>query len=90
MQPPKLVGETTITGKNRVSLPAEGLRQLGWKRGDHLMAEVLGSDVLVLIRRPERWTEAFAGRFTGVFGTHEETRRWLEEERNAWERDQPP
>jgi len=89
LQPPKLVRETTITGKNQVSLPAEGLRQLGWKRGDHLMAEVLGSDVLILIRRPERWTETFAGRLTGVFGTHEETLRWLEEERNGWERDQP-
>lgn len=87
--PPRLVGETTITGKNQVSLPAEGLRQLGWKRGDHLLAEVLGEDALLLVRRPERWTDAFAGRLTDVFGTHEETLRWLEEERNAWER-MPP
>lgn len=79
-----LVGETTVTGKNQVSLPAAGLRQLHWKRGDRLVAEVIGDDLLVLMRRPESWTEALAGKLTDVFGTHEETIRWLEEEREAW------
>jgi bifunctional DNA-binding transcriptional regulator/antitoxin component of YhaV-PrlF toxin-antitoxin module len=47
------VGETTITGKNQVSLPARGLRELDWERGDQLLVEVLGTDMLVLIRRPK-------------------------------------
>ena len=84
MKAPPLVGETTVTGKNQVSLPAAGLRRLHWKRGDHLLAEVIGDDLLVLMRRPENWTEALAGKLTNVFGTHEETIRWLEEERDAW------
>ena len=89
MHAPKLVGETTITGKNQVSLPAEVMRRLRWKRGDHLLAEVLGEDILLLIRRPERWTEAFAGRLTDVFGTHEDMLRWLEEERQSWDHEPP-
>jgi bifunctional DNA-binding transcriptional regulator/antitoxin component of YhaV-PrlF toxin-antitoxin module len=82
---PQLVGETTVTGKNQVSLPAAGLRRLRWKRGDHLLAEEIGDDLLVLMRRPDNWTEALAGKLTNVFGTHEETIRWLEEEREAWD-----
>lgn len=85
MNAPKPVGETTITGRNQISLPVEGLRLLGWERGNHLLVEVLAEDVMLLIRRPERWTEAFAGRLTDVFGTHEETLRWLENERRSWE-----
>ena len=37
----KMVGETTITGKNQISLPAEGVRALGWQRGDHLLVQVV-------------------------------------------------
>src|SRR3989337_43789 len=81
---PQVAGEATITGKNQVSLPAKSLRELGWERGDRLIVEILGEDMLGLVRRPERWTEAFAGRLTHVFGTHEENIRWLENERGAW------
>ena len=66
---PKAVGETTLTGKNQVSLPAKCIRELGWERGDHLIVEVFGDDLLVLMRRPTNWTESFAGRLTDVFGT---------------------
>jgi AbrB family looped-hinge helix DNA binding protein len=81
------IGETTITGKNQISLPAEALRQLQWARGDRLVVETFGDDFILLMRRPENWTEAFAGRLTDVFGTHEETLRWLADERRTWERD---
>jgi len=84
MKAPQLVGETTITGKNQVSLPVAGLRLLGWERGNHLLVEVISDDVMLLIRRPEQWTEAFAGRLSDVFGTHEETLQWLEAERRSW------
>jgi AbrB family looped-hinge helix DNA binding protein len=82
---PTVVGETTITAKNQISLPAKSVRDLGWKRGDQLIVELLGGDLLVLMRRPENWTDAFAGRLTDVFGTHEENSRWLEEERASWD-----
>ena len=82
---PVLAGETTITGKNQVSLPTAGLRQLGWQRGDHLLVSVLGDDVLILIRRPQSWTDAFAGGLDNVFGTHEDNLNYLREEQRSWD-----
>ncbi len=80
-----IAGETTLTGKNQVSLPARGVRQLGWTRGDRLIVQVVDQDTMVLRRRPENPAEYYAGRLSGVFGTHEETIRFLEEERASWE-----
>ena len=79
------VGETRLTGKNQISLPAQGVRKLGWERGDRLLVEVLGSDAILLIRRPTNWTEAFSGRLGDVFGDHADTLRYLGEERQGWE-----
>jgi bifunctional DNA-binding transcriptional regulator/antitoxin component of YhaV-PrlF toxin-antitoxin module len=80
-----VVGETTITGKNQVSLPARGLRRLGWDKGDRLIVRMLGDDMMALTRRPENWADAFSGKMGHVFGTHEDTMRFLEEERRDWE-----
>jgi bifunctional DNA-binding transcriptional regulator/antitoxin component of YhaV-PrlF toxin-antitoxin module len=85
MKTARAVGETTISGRNQISLPAQGLRELGWQRGDHLIVQVLGEDMLVLIRRPEDWVEAFSGQMGDVFGDHPDTLRYLDEERRAWE-----
>ena len=82
-----LVGETTITGKNQVSLPANGVRELGWERGDSLLVETIGGEIMVLLRRPASWTEFFAGKLSDVFGTHEENLAWLAEERQSWDED---
>jgi bifunctional DNA-binding transcriptional regulator/antitoxin component of YhaV-PrlF toxin-antitoxin module len=79
-----IAGETTITGKNQVSLPARGVRQLGWERGDRLLVHVLSHDILLLTRKPENPAEHFAGKLGHVFGTHDETMRFLEEERASW------
>ncbi len=79
------VGETTITGKNQISLPAQGVRQLGWQKGDRLIVKVLSDDMMVLMRRPTNWADAFSGKMGDVFGTHEDTLRFLEEERQSWE-----
>ena len=79
------VGETTITGKNQVSLPAQGLRDLGWARGDRLIVQVIGKDMLLLLRQPDDWVEAFAGKLGDVFGNHEDTLRYLDEGRRGWD-----
>lgn len=84
----KPVGETTITGKNQISLPAQGMRELGWQRGDQLLVQIVGDDMLVLMRRPENWADAFAGKLGDVFGDHEDNLRYLDEERRSWERDE--
>lgn len=79
-----LVGETTLTGKNQVSLPAQGVRELGWERGDSLLVETIGGEMMILLRRPTNWTEFFAGRLSHVFGDHEENLAWLVDERRSW------
>lgn len=84
----KPVGETTITGKNQITLPAEGMRELGWGRGDQLLVQIFGEDTLLLMRRPKSWTQAFSGRLGHVFGDHEDNLRYLDEERRSWEREE--
>ena len=81
----KVIGETTITGRNQVSLPAKGIRELGWGRGDHLLVEILGKDMVLLVRRPKDWVATFSGQMGDVFGDHEDTLRYLDEERRSWE-----
>jgi len=78
------VGDTTITGKNQVSIPVRGMRALGWQKGDQLVAEVVQGDMLVLLRRPARWADAFAGKLGDVFGDHDDILAYLNEERQSW------
>jgi bifunctional DNA-binding transcriptional regulator/antitoxin component of YhaV-PrlF toxin-antitoxin module len=80
----RAVGEATLSGKNQVSLPAHGVRQLGWHRGDRLIVETIGDDMMVLMRRPVDWVEAYAGKLTDVFGTHDENIALIESERESW------
>jgi bifunctional DNA-binding transcriptional regulator/antitoxin component of YhaV-PrlF toxin-antitoxin module len=84
---PQILGEVTIGGRGVVNLPAKALRTTGWKAGDKLFVELLGDDVLVLMKRPEDMAEAFAGRFTHLYPDPEDTRRFLAEERASWSRD---
>lgn len=79
------VGSITLTGKNRVSLPARAVRELGWQRGDELTVEIIGVDMLLLVRRPADWVAAFAGQMGDVFGDHDDTLAYLDEERRSWE-----
>lgn len=81
-----LVGETTLTGKNQVSLPAQGIRELGWERGDTLIVETLDGEGMLLLRRLRSWTDFFAGKLSHVFGDHAENLAWLEEEQRGWDR----
>lgn len=81
------VGTTTITSKNQISLPAASLRALGWERGDQLLVQVVGDDVLLLTRRPRDWVVAFSGKMGDVFGDHEDTLSFLDGERRSRERD---
>jgi AbrB family looped-hinge helix DNA binding protein len=85
MAVPEAVGETTITGKNQISLPAQGIRRLGWEKGDRLLVQTLNDDVMILMRKPTSWADAFSGKMSDVFGGHEDTMRFLEEERRSWD-----
>jgi AbrB family looped-hinge helix DNA binding protein len=83
---PTQVGETTITGKNQISLPAEGVRMLGWKRGDRLSVRVMDENTIVLTRWPKGQSavEYFTGKLAGVWSDHDDVLRYLDEERQSW------
>ena len=81
------LGETTITGRGQVTLPARGLREMDWHAGDHLLVERIAPDVVVLVRRPANWTEHFAGRLTDVFGAGDEVLAHVRDERAGWDAD---
>ncbi len=83
----EMVGETRITGKGQISLPACGLRAMSWAKGDHLLVERLGDDVILLMKRPTSWTDAFAGKLSHLFGDLEANVAFVRGERATWESD---
>lgn len=81
----KVVGEATISCRNQISLPSTDTRALGWERGDHLLVEVVGRDMLRLVQRPKNWIATFSGQMGDVFGDDEDTLRYLDAERRSRE-----
>jgi len=89
---PEKVGETKITGKRQITLPADAVRSLGWKKGDTLIVEIVEDPIvrereIRLWRKPESWTDYFSGKLGHIYGTHEETIAELEEMRAEWDRE---
>ena len=80
-----VLGETTITGRGQITLPAQGLRTMEWQKGDHLLVERLAPDIVMLIRRPASWTDSYAGRLTDVFGRHDDVLEYVRGERASWD-----
>lgn len=76
--------EIVLTNKNRVSLPAESLRELGWQPGEPLMVTVMGNEMLVLSRPAETWTAFYSGKMGDVWGDHDDSMRYLDEELASW------
>ncbi|HVA23660.1 MAG TPA: AbrB/MazE/SpoVT family DNA-binding domain-containing protein [Chloroflexota bacterium] len=87
LKAPKKVGEATLSGRGLVNLPAKAMRELGWKAGDKVIVEIVDENIISLVRKPENFAEAFAGKLTDVFGDHEETLAYLEGERRSWDSD---
>ena len=79
------VGEVTITGKNQITLPVAATRAAHWERGDRLVVFLLQGDMVLLMRKPTNWAQTFAGSLSDVFGSSDDTRAYLEQERAAWE-----
>ena len=90
LQIPEKVGETTIIGKNEMSVAAEVVRKLAWVRGDRLVVETWDEDALLLRRLPrtaQEWVRKYSGKLGDVFGDHEDTMRFLDELQPGWERE---
>jgi AbrB family looped-hinge helix DNA binding protein len=80
-----IVGETKISARGAVNLPARALREVGWKHGDQVVVEIVDEERIVLTKRPEDIVDALAGRLTHLFPSHEDTLRFLDEERASWD-----
>lgn len=81
---PGIAGEARISARGAVNLPARMLRDVGWKHGDRLFVEVVDGERIVLSRRPENIVDFFAGCLTHLYPDPEDTRRFLQEERDSW------
>jgi bifunctional DNA-binding transcriptional regulator/antitoxin component of YhaV-PrlF toxin-antitoxin module len=80
--------DITLSGKNEIMLPVEIVQALGLRPGDKLVAELV-EDRIVLLPRPESWTDYFKGSMKGVYGpTKEEVDRYIAEVRYGRERDE--
>ena len=76
----------TLSSKHQVTLPVDMVRSLGLKAGDKLVAELIDGHI-ILLPKPESWTDYFAGSLKGVYGsTIEEINRYITEERASPER----
>ena len=74
-QPSAWTGEARMDEGRRVTLPEQALTTLGWQAGDGLLVTVLSPGTMVLMRRRENWTEAFAGCLGTCSATTPRTRR---------------
>jgi len=74
---------TTITGKNQVTLPAELVRELGWKPGTQLEWTKTDDGALIARRKPTRaeLAEQLAGRGRQFLKPGDDPVRELIEER---------
>ena len=79
---PLVAEEADLRGKNQVTIPRRVARLLGLQPGDRLIFEVGEGEPDVL--RIRRLRNDYAGALAGVYGTPEEARTYLREEREAW------
>ena len=70
--------EVKLSAKNQIVIPREVREALGVKAGDKLVA-VPRRDVVILLRRPKKYSQAIAGIGKGLFGAD-----YLEQERKSW------
>ena len=70
--------EVKLSAKNQIVIPREMRDALGVKAGDKLVA-VPRRDVVILLRRPKKYSQAIAGIGKGLFGAD-----YLEQERKSW------
>ena len=80
-----MAAEATISSKGQITVPAEVRRRLGLRPGDKVRIEVVGEHAVL---RPVAgsYTAAAAGLGAELWAAEGGAGRWLEGERDAWER----
>ena len=82
---PKVAGEAKIGDDGAVNLPDEVLREVGWHPDDSLIVQIVDGDHIILSRRPKNIVEDTAGALTHLYPEPGDVRRFLDEERAAWD-----
>ena len=70
--------EVKLSAKNQIVIPREIREALGVKAGDKLVAAPR-RDIVILLRRPKKYSQAIAGIGKGLFGAD-----YLSKERESW------
>lgn len=78
----RLIDEVGVRSKNQITVPDAALRRLGASVGDRLLIEADENEPGVLHIRAVR--RSYAGALPGVYGTPEEARAYVRDERDAW------
>lgn len=68
--------------KNQLTIPKAIAKQLGLRPGDRLIFEVREGQPNEI--RVRRILDDYAGAVAGVYGTHEDVAKYLEQENEAW------
>ncbi len=74
-----------VSSRNQIVLPSRARKELNIRPGDRLLVDVQDG-VIVLVPRPESYTDSMAGLHRRVW-EGVDAARYVEEERNAWERE---
>ena len=70
--------EVKLSTKNQIVIPREIREALGVKAGDKLLAVPRGN-IVILLRRPKKYSKAITGIGTGLYGPD-----YLTHERESW------
>lgn len=70
--------EAKLSSKNQIVIPSEVRKHLHIKQGDRILMAVRG-DTVILLRRPEKYTQAIRGMGEGVYPSD-----YIEKERENW------
>jgi len=70
--------EVKLSTKNQIVIPREIREALGVKAGDKLLAVPRG-DIVILLRRPKKYSKAITGIGKGLYGPD-----YLTQERESW------
>ena len=84
-------GETRLSGKNQLTVPAAMVRALGWRPGDTLELTLQGEAILLekQPQTPEEWARRIRGPLSqvGEWATDKKIDAWVRAERESWERE---
>lgn len=77
---PHYPAEVTLRPKNQLTLPANIVADIGAHIGQRFLIERKGTTVILHLV-----PESFAGTLAGLYGSSEEAKTYIENERSSWE-----